>query len=468
MFLILLIPLAVKGNQSVLVLPLMSGNSTADAVSKDSAEEVRRILYSSGRFFPEESSRIAKLFPGGAIGETQMRQAFRSSGIARFWTVNVSQDASMIHVRLDIYEADSDFVRKKSLTVSSSIVQNLSLLLAREVVFTVDHEPIRVQTEKVAAGLFSLDAGQWQGLAEGKSYSTGSGTITILRTDRFTSLCSSDNELPASLIIDQMPDTDYLKKDLDDGIIRNIMRTYGIENTKLGSTIRSDTKLIQGTVFINAGASLILPGYGSYLSTYYMGFENPKPSYAGMAAGVSAELIQLLAVPLMTDFKSTPFPWIRDRSMTGGQRSLEMFLWCTIPLTWSATYFDQLAVQYDQSRILPPMFDHQAAAAAVSSLVIPGGGLFYKGYRAAGWGYFSAEMMAASVFCYYGKSKKGWSALAFLAGLKTVEILNAAFIRPDYLFYNREYEREGNARVDFSLRADDRGVIPSLAVVLPF
>ena len=231
-----------------------------------------------------------------------------------------------------------------------------------------------------------------------------------------------------------------------------------------------EKRLFVSTALINSGASLCVPGYGSFLAVSSMGFENPKPALSGIAAGFFAEMMQLAAVPASSGehhWRSL-VPWTDGGGRTRAEKRLQICLWSTIPCTWAATYFDQLAVQYEHARVLPPGFENADASAAVWSAIIPGGGLFYKGYRSSGWGFYAAEMAAASVAAHYGWSDGGRRALCVLGAVKCAEIAIAWFVRPSYAFYSREYERENRATLDISFAPEGKELSPRLAATMHF
>ena len=454
----------------LVLLNVVTGSKTADTVAIDCVEEIRQLLDATGRFFPESRAKTMQMFSDGQFNDSKMLETAGKSGIRRFWTVTVVQDASKIHALVEMIELSGETIKRREIRISSGIVQNLSLLAAREVAKVISHTEITAKVLSIGDnGRCIVEAGQWHGIIEGQRYATSEGSAVAEQTGRFVStLILGKKPSSDTIVIHLDPDIDQYADALNQHIRKNIVRTHGIENVLLTQGEPAEKKLFTSTLVINSGASLVLPGYGSYLSVYYMGFQNPKPSYAGMFAGAGTECIQLLAVPVMTGFKANFFPWTDDHSRTHSQKSLQIFLWSTIPLTWASTYFDQLAVSYESGKILPPLFDHADESAAVSSLLLPGGGLFYKGHRGAGWGYFASEIGVGSYVAYNWRSRKGKNAAMLLCAIKGIEIINAYFIRPSYSFYNREFEGEGRANIELSFRPDGKNIAPALAAVLTF
>ncbi|MGL4369570.1 MAG: hypothetical protein ACRCUT_07850, partial [Spirochaetota bacterium] len=319
-------------------------------------------------------------------------------------------------------------------------------------------------------GEYIIDAGQWHGIKEDGSLKTDAGRIRILQSGRFQSLVSCNAELKGDVIVVYLDQRiDRIIQDLNERISAGIIRKQGIEYVKLNGDPHPEKRLIAATLIINPGASLAVPGYGAYLSTYYMGFNAPKPAWDGMTAGIAAELFQIMAVPVMTEFEGNFFPWIDDADKNRHDRSLHRFLWYTIPATFAVTYFDQLTYQYQQHKMLPPCFRSADAMAAASSFFIPGGGLFYKGYRLPGWGYYAAEMGLLSWSVYHWNSRSGRYGAAAFCAVKALDILSAWCVEPGYDFYNREYERKKAPSPEFSVVPDgDAGLIFCMGIKASF
>ncbi len=84
---------------------------------------------------------------------------------------------------------------------------------------------------------------------------------------------------------------------------------------------------------------------------------------------------------LLAGFKINFFPWKEDSDKTEKMQNLQTFLWFSLPVTFSVAYMDQLAHQFAVTEHVPPFFNDRDNAAAIFSLFLPGGGLYYKGYR---------------------------------------------------------------------------------------
>ena len=60
------------------------------------------------------------------------------------------------------------------------------------------------------------------------------------------------------------------------------------------------------------GSNLCVPGYGAFLSTYYLGFKDISPDIAGIAVSTAALVIQIFMPLMMTGFKINILLWERD------------------------------------------------------------------------------------------------------------------------------------------------------------
>jgi hypothetical protein len=195
------------------------------------------------------------------------------------------------------------------------------------------------------------------------------------------------------------------------------------------------------------GASACLPGYGGFLSTEYMGIEKGVVDYEGIIITSALMITHLGLVPFMTDFKVNFFPWVKDNDRTRQMKRLNYFMWGTIPLTFTASFFSQLSYNYTEKNILPPQFENSNRSAAILSIFVPGGGMFYKGYRLTGWTIYLSEMTIAGFSVYTDDKKNRKILLGSLAALKCIEIAASYIITPAYPFFQKEITQSDN--IDF-------------------
>jgi hypothetical protein len=149
-------------------------------------------------------------------------------------------------------------------------------------------------------------------------------------------------------------------------------------------------------------------------------------------------------VPVMTDFEVNFFPWVKDSSKSKQMKRLHYFMWGTIPLTFTASFFSQLSYNYTEKNILPPQFESYNTSAAILSIFVPGGGMFYKGYRWTGWSFYLSEMTLAG-FAVHAEDKKDRKIfIGSLAALKCIEITASYIITPSYDFFKKEISHSDN------------------------
>jgi hypothetical protein len=240
------------------------------------------------------------------------------------------------------------------------------------------------------------------------------------------------------------PDSQKIVKQLNGELEHTIDYKYGLHNTLLkGADV--EKKYLEGVCVINPGANACIPGYGAHLATRYLGFQDVSPSIPGIVVTCALFLTHLTLTESMTAFQTNFFPGIKDSDKTWGIYNLQIFLWSTLPVTATIGFLDQLAHQFKATEHLPPYFENRDVAALCMSAFIPGGGLFFKGYRLAGWAYYFAEMalLGYGTYVYDQKNRNNNYMYAFIAVgvVKLAEIFNAYFIKSSYAFYNNEKNR---------------------------
>jgi len=343
---------------------------------------------------------------------------------------------------------------RRSIRVRSRIYNNIPLKLGRALVSFHRNVPLRARVlNRFENNRYRLDIGQWNGIVQGRSYRIDGGSLAISEMGRYQSVAridGSEQDVGDVVLIHRYPETEGLADEIDRRLLKNTERRYGIANTLLKSDV-PEKRFIESICIINLGGNVCLPGYGAFLSTHYMGFEGASPDVAGIVLSSTLVAVHFTLPEMLTRFRINFFPWKKDRDKTGRMQNLQTFLWATVPLTFSTAYLNQLAYQFQRSSYLPPFLNDKDAAATALSLFIPGGGLFYKGYRFGGWGYYFTEMLLAGYGVYnYHEGQKGRYALLALAALKGIELLHAYLVEPSYPFYRMEMERE----MRVSLHAD--------------
>ncbi len=463
----------VRGNMVIFTVP---GRSLElNAVLNESAGTIIESCNRLGRFMPVEENRKNRAAGevSGKSGEEIFRKTADLLHAEIYMVISAYRLGKRIISEMRVVSLSGEFRDIQGVyVVKSRIGLNIPLKLAREVAGL--HRKIRLRAGIAGRrddGSLVIDAGQWHGLSAGK-YRTGEGkVIEIIQTGRYRSVIRTESGVKGdSLLINVFPDPGKLIDELEDRIKRNTLFTYGLKNTLLKG-VDDEKRLVNGTCVINTGANACMPGYGSFLSVKYMGFETDEPAAYGIALSTGLIATHLLLPVSLEKFRINFFPGINDDEKNENVKHLQYFLWLSLPLTFSASYFDQLAYQYRKKEHLPPFFHDPDIAAATFSLFIPGGGLFFKGYRLTGWGFYLSEMFLAGYGIYHlDNEKKSLYAFSILGAIKGLEIITAFLVKPSYGFYNMEMDK-GTKRVGISInmkRVNDTENIYSLGLNFRF
>jgi hypothetical protein len=415
------------------------------AIAEESRQALIRSFNRFGRFMPEEQNNVieaAKIIePENLTPAQHMQKIAVSLKVDLIVSLSFSQTAKTHIADIKIRAVHHDYKRhEKSRRIQTKIPSNIPLLLSKEIAQFHKDIPIKATVIGITEnGMAYISAGQWHGI-EPDYYHTNKGRIKIIQTGKYYSIAEAKNLKKSDVLdIEVFPNISRTISNLDDKIEKNIVKTYATSE-KLLKKQNDESRCIIATCLINPGGTACLGGYGAFLSTYYLGFQNPAPAIDGIVISTIAYATQLLLIPSLANFQSNFFPWIRDGDKTERQQHLHVFLWSTIPLTFSSAFFDQLAYQCHRTEVLPPFFLYHDNAALFLSSVIPGGGLFYKGYRYTGWAYYIAEMALASYSTYYWNAgKRGTYAFVAVLALKMTELVHAYCISPAYRFFTNEF-----------------------------
>ncbi|OHD63497.1 MAG: hypothetical protein A2176_11345 [Spirochaetes bacterium RBG_13_51_14] len=438
----------VKG--TIAVFPVSQASAQLSALSQKSAEAIAEAFNRLGRFVPVEEGRVQTAIdkiPEGS-GEEAVMKAATELNADLYATVTVYMMGSSIIGTVTINPVSAGYQQmKQSIAVRSMVPLNIPLKLAREVALLHKKLPVEASILEKRDGLYVLSAGQWHGIRPGRYRTDRGQTVIVRNTSRYRSLASLPDSAAKSgrLTIRDYPSVRGVIREIDDRIEYNTNYRYSLAGAEGDRNIDPEKKFTAGICLINPGANACFPGYGSYLSTSYLGFKNTTPSIAGIVFSSALIITHFLLPEYMTRFKINFFPGVMDGDKTRNLNNLQIFLWSTVPLTFSAAYLDQLSYQFTTNSVLPPFFMSKNETALVLSVIIPGGGMFYKGYRLPGWGFYLSEMFLAG-FCVYTRDEKKkvvYGGIA-LGAVKLIELVTAAFSPPSYSFYN--IEKEGRIR----------------------
>lgn len=425
-----------------------SGDKSIRALTEETADSIRRTFNNLGRFMPVENNLLNEAYDRALKNNIKgniYKEAAKITGADIYVTVIVSRLGDFIYSDLNVAPVDQGFtgVEKKQ-RFRSRILGNIPLKVCREIASAHKGLPARAAVKrKYNDNLCLISAGEWQGLKNGGNYSIDKGSIEVIQAGRFESivrLSEGKRDKGDVLLIETYPDIQGTIDDMEARLAKNAVRKFGLGNSFLKGG-NPENRMLESLCLINVCGNLCLPGYGAFLSTQYLGFKEGNPDYLSIAVSTTAIFSHILIPEFMTGFEINVLPF-KDGEKSVSTHDLQIFLWAALPLTFSVAYMDQLAFQFSKNRTVPPFFDDKDNMAAVLSVLIPGGGLFYKGLRLAGWGYYFSEMSLAGYGIYNMKNDNGIYALSALAVVKIIDILYAFFAVPSYDFYNIEKERE--------------------------
>ena len=411
-----------------------------EAVAMETGRIAQETCNELGRLLHVETNRLSFVAESvlertGSLDYLQIAQSLK---VSVYMVVSIYNNGRETVAELRCTALDAAYKSmERNITVRSMLPTNIPVKIAREITLLHRNFPLKARARQNGSE-YLLDAGQWHGLSESK-YSANTGKLEVLATGRYRSTVSlgtnvTDNEM---LIIDVYPDVDKVLKNLDARIEKNTLYRYGIG----GNVLKGDdpeARFVLGACVINPGANACLPGYGAFLATEYLGFTKAELHVPGFVASLVAITGQLTLTEFMTGFDTNFFPWIQDADKSNATYRLQKFLWIGLPFTFTAAYFDQLAWQMMKSQNLPPFFRYKNHMAAALSLVLPGGGLMYKGRLLAGWTYYYTEMALLGYGIYNLHDKSGKYAFAAFGLLKTIELVHAFIASPNYSFYQFE------------------------------
>ncbi len=447
----------------IVIFPAYTGNSVADVIIKTTADRLQDACTASGRFLPVEDNSVQFVFRS-ADGKDRYelyRNTAVSLGTDAYAVITLYGEGKAFRAVVEFFPVAEEYRDKGfKFSVYSAVAENIPLKAAKEFALRLENFPVvaKVLGSRDDNG-FLVSAGQWHGLEDG-SYNSSCGKIKIYSITRYTSAvdCKGLSE-GSRLTIEVYPDNDLFIRMMDRQILENTVRRYGTDET-LNKRKGSGQELILATCLVNQGSSFCLPGYGSFLAVEYLGIENGVVDRTAVGFTAVLTAAHFLLPSVLTEFEIDFFPWDRDSQKTREMQRLQYFLWATVPVTFSVSYYSQLAYQYHEKNLLPPLFAEHDTTAALLSVFIPGGGLFYKGYRGAGWALYAGEMSLAGCAVYMYGTRNGYISLAAFAALKAADILAAWMLDPSYESFMREVagtDRTLNFGAAFVPAADGKG-----------
>ncbi len=442
--------ITVKGD--FVVFPSYTGNPVCDEILKGSESALIEVCFSAGRLIPVEYNykKAAVEKSEGSDRSSLYRNAAIYLKTDIFSVITCMEEKGDYVLKLELIPLNDKYKSMKSeKIIKSRLPENLPLKAAREFANLMNRVTLKSTVLEIFDnGSALIDSGQWHGLEKG-CYNTDAGQIVIKDVSRYTSVVYGKFFTKGETLEFKIyPDLEKIIKKINYEIVENTVRVYGTDDflDKRNGRIKES---IKGTCIINEGANFCLPGYGSFLSLEYMGIDKGKADTAGIVLTSSLAAVHLGLVPLLADFEVNFFPWVEDSDRSDRMKRLNYYTWSTLPLTFAVSFFSQLTYNYREKNMLPPQFVDHDISAAVLSVFVPGGGMFYKGYRWSGWGIYIGEMSLAGYAVYTEERRERNVLLGSLALFKGVEIITSYFVEPSYAFFNREVLSAEH--VDFSV-----------------
>ena len=432
----------------VAVFPIKKNNLKLDLLLDQALLDLNESFLHLGRFFPVEKKEIEEALTlvlqekVNSI-ESVYEQAAKAMQVDLYLLISSFKDQGKIKAKIRIIPLSPEFLKfKKNITVTSNLFKNISLKMKKEIYSWHKNVPLKAKLLKKSKNNFILGAGEWHGLSPGEYSTFNNGQIKILKSSRYTSLIKfllkKNLKQKNFLLIKNFPKTDHFINQIEKEIKINTLKKYELNHNLLKGT-PAEKKFIESFCLINPGANACLPGYGSFLATGYLNLPQKSLDISSTIFSSGLILNHFLFLPLKTKFTTNFFPFIHENDKTEKENRLHYFLWGSLPLTLSVSFLDQLVYQFKKFNYLPPFFEDKDEAACLFSFFFPGGGLFYKGYRSLGWGYYSLEMTSAAYgFYHFNNGSKGRNAFVVLGIIKGLEMIQAYLISPSYEFYNIE------------------------------
>ena len=369
------------------IFPVYSGNAMGDSMLKAAYDRISGACAASGRFVPAEYNSLQEIFrsASGKDRSEFYRNAAAGLGVDAYIVLTIYSDGGGYRLVVEFFPlADHLEGREFKYSVFSAEPENIPLKAAREFALFLKKFPVYAVVRDAAGdGTFTINAGQWHGIRPGK-YSTDHGPLEVFDVSRYTSRCRGLSAADGKVIvINEFPDNDLYIKMTSSIILENTVRRFGTDPV-LEKRHGSVQELVIATCLINQGASFCAPGYGSFLAVDYLGIEDAVPDKAVVGVTMLLTAGHFLIPSAMTEFEINFFPWIRDNDKSAEMQRLQWFLWCTVPVTFTVSYYSQLAHQYREKGLLPPVFMHYDTTWVVLSLGVPGCALFYKRQNKAG------------------------------------------------------------------------------------
>ena len=320
-----------KGN--IVIFIYNSRNIQTNALLNETSKTLKDTFNNLKRFLPVEEVRVFEAIKEAKIlhadnADNLFQAAAKILSVDVYATINIIRRGKIVYATLNIIPINKRYSHlRKKILIKSRIPINIPYRLSKEITYLHKNLPIYIEVkEKLSDNLFIINAGQWHGLKAGKYYTDKNLPFIIKQTFRYKSIASFNNEIDLNKIkINLYPQTKNMIDEFDKIIYNNIEYKYGLKYSLLKGN-NPEKKFIEGICIINPGANFCLPGYGSFLSTNYLGFSG-KPNLNGVSISVATIFAQFITTPYLTRFNTNFFPGVNDDGKEKKIKHLQYFLW---------------------------------------------------------------------------------------------------------------------------------------------
>jgi len=441
-----------EGNTAV--FSRYTGKAAEDSVLKETELYLHDVFYSTGRLIEVEYLKKMEVLKeaGGKSAMELYDNSAISLGIDRYFVLQAHTSPGRSTLNITVFEkSNGAFEKVINRKIYSYNYKNIPVKAGLFALEYVSKIPVHAKVIEKDGGVLRLDRGQWSGIEPG-TYLTDRGKVRVISTGRyFSKAVMEEAEAPDKLVFKIEPATSSIKKRFKEELLENDVAKFGIDPSLKKRNGPVKESLIS-TCIINPGANFCFPIYGSFLSTEYLGLKKTEQHWPGLFIATMLLAGQITAVPAKVGFDGgyeTFLPWIDNGVKKDADMRAQIALWAAIPFVYTASYFDQMSWQFERKGMLPPVFMNHDVAASLLSAFVPGGGLFYKGYRYTGWLFYTTEVSLLTYSVYNLGEREGRYGFAALGAVKLLDVIIAAALKPSYRVYRKEYGV--SSRPDFNL-----------------
>jgi hypothetical protein len=193
-FMLLCAP-ALRAEQQTAIFISSDGNLTGRTLSEAAAAEIAATLHGLGRFRPFERNRYAADTEAEGDSVAQAERIAGKMGASLLIIISAYQSGNYSFGELRLQPLDNSGMSAKRFQVRTTVMNNVPLLLAREVAQAVAAVPVKAAVLSRENNISMIDAGAWHGLKPGDTLSTaGGGKAVVVQTGQYFSWVRTDDD----------------------------------------------------------------------------------------------------------------------------------------------------------------------------------------------------------------------------------------------------------------------------------